>query len=144
MGRQEEVTAKGGRRVRLTTFYNGACPVCRTEIKHYKRISRARHLDMAWCDVARDRFIARRIGLDREAVKRRLHAIDREGHLFVGVAAFAAIWRELPGYRWAAWLVSRPVIRPIANWLYDGVLAPTLYAMNKARERRRERSAASG
>ena len=143
MGRQQDLSAEGDRRVRLTTYYNGACPVCRTEIKHYKRISRARHLDLAWCDIARDRFITRRLGLDREAVKRRLHAIDQEGRLFVGVAAFAAIWRELPGYRWAAWLVSRPVIRPLANCLYDGLLAPALYALNKARERRRERSAAS-
>ena len=137
--RPPPATADPDKRRRLTTYYNGGCPVCRTEIRHYKRISRARALDLAWCDVARDRFIAKRMGLDREDVKRRLHAVDREGRLFVGVPAFAAIWRELPGYRWAGWLISRPVIGPLACLIYDRVLAPTLYALNRARERRRER-----
>lgn len=139
---QHDAAADGGRRIRLTTYYNGGCPVCRTEIRHYKRISRKRHLDLAWCDVSRDRFIAKRLGLDREAVKRRLHAIDGEGRLFVGVAAFAAIWRELPDYRWAAWLISRPVIRPVANWLYDKLLAPSLYGLNRIRERRQSQPGA--
>ena len=136
MLRPPPATADPDKRRRLTTYYNGACPVCRTEIRHYKRISRARALDVAWCDISRDRFIAARLGLDREAVKRRLHAIDREGRLFVGVAAFAAIWRELPGYGWAAWLISRPVIRPTASWIYDHLLAAGLYTLNRARERR--------
>ena len=132
----------GDRRVRLTTYYNGACPVCRTEMRHYKRISRSHSLDLAWCDVSRDRFISKRLGLDREAIKRRLHAIDKEGRLFVGVAAFAEIWRELPGYRWAAWLVSRPVIRPLANLVYDNALAPALYGLNRLRERRQVQTGA--
>lgn len=139
MAEPHDTAIDDGRGIRLTTFYNGACPVCRTEIKHYKRLSRARDLGLAWCDVSRDRFIAKRLGLDREAVKRRLHAIDRDGKLLVGVAAFVAIWRELPEYRWAAWLFSRPVIRPVACLVYDHVLAAGLYALNRARERRRRK-----
>ncbi len=134
--RPPPATADPEKRRRLTTFYNGACPVCRGEIRHYKRISRSRQLDLAWCDISRDRYITERLGLEREAVKRRLHAIDRDGRLFIGVAAFAAIWRELPNYRWAAWLISRPVIRPVSAWVYDHVLAAALYALNRARERR--------
>ena len=36
----------------LTAFHNGACPICRMEIEHYKRLSRAHGLGaiLAWCD----------------------------------------------------------------------------------------------
>lgn len=75
-------------------------------------------------------------GADLEAVKRRLHVIDRQGALPVGVPAFAALWDEIPRYRVFARLVRLPVVRSLAAALYE-LLAAVLYAWNKRRERRR-------
>lgn len=121
--------------IELTAYYNGACPVCRAEMGHYKKISREEGLPLAWCDLSRDAYIAERLGLDREAMKRRLHVVDRQGRLHIGVAAFAAIWRELPRYRWAARLIQLPLIRPLSAFFYDQVLARGLYLWNRWRER---------
>jgi predicted DCC family thiol-disulfide oxidoreductase YuxK len=55
--------------------------------------------------------------------------------LRVGVPAFAALWDEIPRYRWLAAVVRLPVVRQIAAGSYE-VLATILYAWNKRRERR--------
>lgn len=120
----------------LTTFYNGACPICGAEIRHYKRISREQDLGLIWCDISRDRFILSRLGLEHDDVKRRLHVIDGDGRIHVGVDAFVALWSAMPRYNWLARLLRRPTIYRAAAWLYDRVLAPLLLAWNKRRERR--------
>lgn len=122
----------------LTTFYNGACPVCGAEIRHYKRLSRKQGLGLIWCDISRDRFILPRLGLEHDDVKRRLHVIDGAGQMHVGVDAFVALWSAMPRYHWLARLLRRPAIHTAAAWLYDRVLAPILFAMNKRRERRQQ------
>lgn len=120
----------------VTTLYNGACPVCRTEIHHYRRIDQRRGGRLVFADVVGDPTAAAALGLDREDVKRRLHVLDRDGRLHVGVDAFLVLWRELPGYRWLGRIVGLPGVRTVAALVYDRVLAPVLYAAQKRRERR--------
>ena len=120
---------------RPTTLYNGACPVCGREIRRYQRLDAMRGGGLAWHDVARSPERLRGLGLDLEAVKERLHVIDADGRIHVGVDAFAVIWAELPGHRWLSAIVAAPVLRPVAVFLYDRVLAPALYAWNRRRDR---------
>lgn len=42
--------------------------------------------------------------------------------LQMGVDAFAAIWQELPGLKWFAFVFRLPVIRPLAQIAYLGFL----------------------
>ena len=116
-----------------TVLYNGSCPVCRTEIEHYQKLDRDTDR-LAWRDIgATDQ--AAGCGVGPEALRRRLHVVDTDGRLLVGVPAFARIWQELPRYRWLARLVDRPVVRPLAAWLYEP-LAAGLYAWDRRRRRR--------
>jgi len=116
-----------------TVLYNGSCPVCRTEIEHYQKLDRDTDR-LAWRDIgATDQ--AAGCGVGPEALRRRLHVVDADGRLLVGVPAFARIWQELPRYRWLARLVDRPVVRPLAAWLYEP-LAAGLYAWDRRRRRR--------
>ena len=116
-----------------TVLYNGSCPVCRTEIEHYQKLDRDTDR-LAWRDIgASDQ--AAGCGVGPEALRRRLHVVDADGRLLVGVPAFARIWQELPRYRWLARLVDRPVVRPLAAWLYEP-LAAGLYAWDRRRRRR--------
>lgn len=59
--------------------------------------------------------------------------IDRDGRLLVGVPAFAALWRELPGHRWLAHIAMAPLLLPLWTLLYDA-LAAVLYAWNRRRQ----------
>ncbi len=118
-----------------TVLYNGACPVCGTEIRKYQqRCSRA-GVAVNWSDISHDPAVLQPLGLEVEAVKERLHAIGTDGRIHVGIAAFLAIWPRVPGYAWAARVIGLPVIRQCAEIVYDRLLAPALYAWNRRKGR---------
>ncbi len=117
----------------ISVYYNGACPVCRTEIEHYQRRA-ARHGagGLGWCDVTAAPGTLADRGIDDDAVIRRLHVVDAQGKVLAGVDAFIALWDKLPGYRWLARLARVAWVRPIADIIYDRALAPAPYHWNKA------------
>ena len=121
----------------LTTFYDGACPYCRPEIEHYKRLGRRAGKRLAWCDVSRHPDALALFGIDGEAAQRRLHVLDQRGTLHDGIDAFAALWAELPSYRWLAQLVELPVVHRLAATFYDRGVAATVDRLKRRREARR-------
>ena len=102
--------------VRTTMFYDGSCPLCRREVDHYRRLDRAGRVD--WADIAADASALESRGVTRNQGMQRLHALDAEGHLVSGAWAFAAIWQELPGYRWLARTVRALHLLPAIDWAY--------------------------
>ena len=113
-----------------TVIYNASCPICSREIEGYRRYSEARALPLRFQDL--DRADLAGWGLTPEDAARRLHVIQ-DGELLAGVPAFAALWREMPRFRWLGSLVMRPWVRPAAEIVYERVLAPILYAMHRRR-----------
>ena len=113
-----------------TVIYNASCPICSREIEGYRRYSEARALPLRFQDL--DRADLAGWGLTPEDAARRLHVIQ-DGELLAGVPAFAALWREMPRFRWLGRLVMRPWVRPAAEIVYERVLAPILYAMHRRR-----------
>lgn len=102
---------------RLTVFFDGACPVCSREVDLYKR--RDRTCAIQWHDVSvregEGEGDLARDGASRADALARLHARLPDGRLVIGVDAFIAIWRSLPGFRLAVPLAT---LRPI-RWLLD-------------------------
>jgi predicted DCC family thiol-disulfide oxidoreductase YuxK len=115
----------------LTVYYDGACPLCRREIAHYRGragAERVRFVDLA---AAEDREPGRLDpgsidlgpGLDLAAARARFHVREADGRLVSGAAAFARLWRRFPGWRWLARLVElrlfgwRPLL-PFAEAAY--------------------------
>ncbi|WP_306133209.1 thiol-disulfide oxidoreductase DCC family protein [Roseivivax marinus] len=116
----------------LTVIYNDTCPICAREIRGYKRMTRAQDLDIAYRGLSEgelDRF-----GLTRRDAARRFHVM-KDGEVHDGVAAFALVWERIPRLRWLARAVRLPVVRPVAEVLYDHVAAPALFALHRRRER---------
>jgi predicted DCC family thiol-disulfide oxidoreductase YuxK len=115
-----------------TVIYNGDCPICSREIGVYRARTAADgtllFLDLNDADLAV-------WGLTREDAARRLHVVE-DGRILSGVDAFLALWRATPGFGWLARLVGLPGVRQVARVVYDGALAPALYAMHRRRERR--------
>jgi len=114
-----------------TVIYNADCPVCAREIAHYRAYSDAQGLAIRYAGLEQ----ADRWGLTPDRAARRLHVI-RDGRLFAGVEAFIVLWQAMPRFRWLARLVALPGLRQAAGLLYDGVLAPVLYALHRRRVRR--------
>lgn len=124
-------------RASVITLYHGACPICGTEIDHYRRYAADRALSLGWQDVSdgADAPLLAAHGVDRETAKRRLHVVTADGRLLAGVDAFRALWAEMPRYRWLARFVGLPVVRPLAEIVYERLLAPALYRFNRRRGR---------
>ena len=115
------------------TFYNADCPVCSAGVAHIRRLTGGE--DDLWVDITTRPDALVNYGADVEAVKKRLHVIDQEGVLRVGIPAFAALWDETPRYRRLARILRLPLVRQGAAAFYE-LLAIVLYAWNKRRERR--------
>ena len=121
----------------LVTYYNGACPVCRTGIHGYRDLAqRLGRRDLAWLDIASEPELLAPLGLEVADVRRRLHVIDDQGRIHIGVDAFAALWETLPRRRWLARIIRAPGIHAVSAFLYDRGLAPALDAWNRWRQRR--------
>ena len=118
----------------IETYFNGTCPVCSTEIGRCRRVAEGAGSDMGWHDINAMPEALARFGADIETVRRKLHVVDRDGRLLVGVPAFAALWSELPRHRWLARIAMQPVLLPLWTVLYDA-LAWALYHWNKRRAR---------
>lgn len=97
-------------------FFDGGCPLCRREIRHYRRL-RARSL-VRWIDIGEDRLLLAELGISYAQAMRRLHVVDRRGRVVDGVRAFVAMWAELPGYRHLATLVRGSRALPVLERLY--------------------------
>ena len=101
----------------LTVYYDGKCGLCRREIEYYKRVAPADRF--VWLDIATDPAGLADLGITQSDALRRLHARDASGTMFVGVAAFIAIWQGLNYWRYLAMIVNLPLLKPLAAFAYD-------------------------
>jgi predicted DCC family thiol-disulfide oxidoreductase YuxK len=97
-------------------YFDGSCPLCRREVAHYRFLDRRDRVD--WVDISREADLLSTHGIDPDAAMRRLHAIDEQGRVVSGVSAFVAVWRQLPVYRYLAWLVEQLDLVPLLDRLY--------------------------
>ena len=117
----------------VAVLYNDECPVCRFEVDHYRTASARAKVGTQFAPI-RDA-----VGWDmtEDAAARRLHVRTEDGRIVSGLDAFLAIWRTLPGWRWAARIAGLPGLRGPLSVLYDRVGGPLLYAMHRRRRARR-------
>jgi predicted DCC family thiol-disulfide oxidoreductase YuxK len=114
-------------------IYNSSCPICSREVNSYKRYSQDHGLALEYQDL-NDTDLAS-LNLTADQAARKLHVV-KDGQVIDGLDAFVILWAQMPRFAWLAKLVSLPLIRPIANWVYDAFLAPILYGMHKRRQRK--------
>ena len=90
---------------KLTIYYDGACPLCSSEIRYYQ--AQDGQDALTFVDVAACKEQPRP-DLTREAALSRLHVVQRDGTIVSGARAFVSIWQTLPGLRWLARLAALP------------------------------------
>jgi len=95
----------------LTVYFDGSCPLCRREIAMYRSLPAAQSLH--WVDVSEGAPLGP--DLSCEAAMRRFHVRDSQGRLLGGGAAFACLWRALPGWRVLGWVMAWPPM----SWLLE-------------------------
>jgi len=117
-------------------LYNAECPVCNFEIKHYERYSEKRDLPIRFDDLNTD--VRESWGIDEDTAARRLY-VEKDGQLYSGIPAFIELWKEMPHYKWAAWLAALPLVKQVTIFGYNWVLAPAIYRWHVIRRKRQGR-----
>jgi predicted DCC family thiol-disulfide oxidoreductase YuxK len=116
----------------LVVWYNTYCPVCRTGIDRQRnrllRAVKAGAIEFRDINLEPDALAS--LGIEIEAVRRRLHGTDSLGRVYVGIDCAIEIWRRTPGETWIARLLETHAIHKLAEWTYDR-FASRLYAWNR-------------
>ena len=117
---------------RLTVWDNTKCPVCDGGITWHKRrlIKAARTRAIQFRDINLEPEALATLGVTLEDIRRRLHALDDDGRLYVGIDCVVAMWRRTPGMAWLSHIVGLPAIRQLSGFIYDR-FADALYAWNR-------------
>ena len=100
----------------LTVFYDGECPMCTREICMYRSFIGAESIKWVNLSELPDGDIVP--GVTKENALARFHAIDDNGYVYVGGAAFAAIWCMLPKFRLLGGLCTRWPLRVFLHYSY--------------------------
>ena len=116
-----------------SVYYNGSCPVCRTEISHYARRCEAATAPVTFIDSSIRGDDLAEYGLHREHLERRIYVKSANGEILSGIPALVSLWSQTPGFQWLSTVVSLPLVRPIAEMLYDHVAVPLLTTSQKWR-----------
>jgi predicted DCC family thiol-disulfide oxidoreductase YuxK len=117
---------------KLTVWYNTKCPVCNAGIdwQRSRLVRAARAGVIAFRDINCEPEALARFGAGVNDVRRRLHGIDADGRLYVGIDCAIAIWLRTPGDAWIGRLLGLPGLRRVARVGYDR-FADLLYAWNR-------------
>ena len=101
----------------IKVFYDGKCGMCSREIRHYMKISPRE--TFIWRDIANEPQHLKEINVSQSNALKRLHVIDQDGKIQIGVDAFIAIWRKIPRWRLLAFLCAIPGIKFTLGVLYN-------------------------
>lgn len=108
-------TRECGSDSQTTVYFDGSCPLCAAEIRHYRAREGSEQLDFV--DVAeQDSDLGPNLTQDKAMA--RFHIRLPDGQLLSGASAFVAIWQVLPGWHWAARLASIPGVIPTMEGAY--------------------------
>lgn len=88
-----------------TIYYDGSCPLCANEIRHYR--DQDSEQELAFVDVS-DKGVLLPADLSRQQAMARFHVMSSNGNLVDGARAFAEVWARLPKWRWAARAAALP------------------------------------
>lgn len=101
----------------VTVFFDGSCPLCRTEIGIYQKADGSN--EVQWCDVSAN---ALPDGMSREQAMARFHVRNDKGEMLSGAKAFIALWLSLPRWHWLGRIASLPPLPLILEGAYRAFL----------------------
>lgn len=115
-------------------YYNDKCPICSFEINQYEKFCNTQKLEVKFLGLEHSVKDLAKFSLTRNDLKRRVYVMNSAGQLSAGVDAFKEITAGMPYYRWVSKMLHNTVIHRIVEFIYEGILAPSLYEWSNHRE----------
>ncbi|PWE18868.1 DUF393 domain-containing protein [Marinicauda salina] len=131
MGDRDAISSEAEPADAPEVYYDGACPLCRAEIGFYRdRGAEACFRNIAEADAPPPE-------LSRDAALKRFHVRRPDGRLVSGAAAFAELWKSMPGWRWLGHVAAVPPFVWIGEGLYRAflIVRPSLQRLARRLER---------
>ncbi len=98
-------------------FFDGNCPVCKREINLYKRLNTKNNI--TWYDISNDKEALKLLNKKKKDCLKRLHVLDDEYNLNIGIDAFIVIWRQVKYFRYLAIIADLGIIKLVLNYAYS-------------------------
>nr|WP_211164254.1 DUF393 domain-containing protein [Shewanella salipaludis] len=98
----------------MTVFYDGACPRCVEDRRHYEQLAGDNADQVTWFDITNQDQALRRLGIDPTKALTELHVQTADGRILSELDAYIALLQRVPRLRPLAWLLGLPLIRPLA------------------------------
>lgn len=98
-------------------FYDGSCPLCQKEIRHYIRIDHSRSIN--WVDISINTSLLTHYDIAFKDAMKKLHAVEVNGDIRIGIDAFLTIWQLLPYYQYLAKIVLLFKLKKPMTWTYN-------------------------
>ena len=107
----------------LKVLYDGACPMCRTEIAHVKGLANKTPASgLLFIDISSNDPQLACYQDDKEQLLARFHVERMDGSRMDGAQAFVAMWERLPGWQWLARFSKIPGMLFLMELAYKGFL----------------------
>ncbi|MGX2042060.1 thiol-disulfide oxidoreductase DCC family protein [Methylocaldum sp. MU1018] len=107
---------------KITVYYDGACPRCVRDRRHYERLAGKGREQVCWFDITGREERLREIGIDPGKALTELHVRDERGHIVSELDAYILLMKRVPLLKPLAWLIGLPAIRPLLARLYHGMV----------------------
>lgn len=109
----------------IRVLYDGACPLCRREIRTLERLDRGRgRVDFE--DISQPAFDPAAYGLDAEQVMARIHGVLPDGRVVEGLEVFRRVYAAV-GLGWLMAPTRWPLLRDVSEAGYR------IFARNRLR-----------
>jgi len=121
---------------RLVVWFNTRCPVCDAgvDFQKSKLIDAVRAGRIVFSDINETPAALASYSVAVNDVRRRLHATNESGRLFVGADVVIEVWRLTPSQNWLAALFGNRLMLPLTRFAYDR-FADVLFAWNRRKGR---------
>lgn len=117
----------------IRVFYDGSCPLCKTEIEFYQRLKVTNPIE--WVNISGEADANLPTGLSQQQAMERFHIVDANGQAHSGARAFLLVWMQMPAFRRLGRICSWTPIERLLEFVYGGFLRirPYLSRLLKAR-----------
>ena len=104
----------------LKVFFDGSCPLCRSEIALYQNKKSSSPLEFIDVSAAQANYPT---GLTRNTAMARFHVHSKERGLISGARAFSELWKRIPGWKTLGYVASLPGVCLFFEGVYRLFLA---------------------
>jgi predicted DCC family thiol-disulfide oxidoreductase YuxK len=102
----------------ITVYYDGACPSCVKDRRHYERLAGEAAQNVHWFDVTGQDEFLRSLGIDPERALKELHVKIENQKTVSEMDAYILLMRKVPLLKPLARLIDLPLIRPFFSRVY--------------------------